>query len=70
MKDLSTALEMECTQRSTEYYKQADKLRLYKSEKRSAAVQKRRRKKKTRNRAAAEENAISEEGPTYGSGEF
>ena len=29
-------------------------------------MQKRRRKKKTRNRTAAEENAISEEGPTYG----
>ena len=70
MKDLFTALEMECTQRSTEYYKQADRLGLYKSEKRPAAVQKRRRKKKTTNRAAAEENAISEDGPTYGSGEF
>ena len=33
-------------------------------------MQKRRRKKKTRNRAAAEKNAISEEGPTYGFGEF
>ena len=33
MKDLFTALGMECTLRSTEYYKQVDRLRLYKSEK-------------------------------------
>ena len=32
MKDLFTALEMECTQHSTEYYKQADRLRFYKNE--------------------------------------
>lgn len=44
MKDLFRALGVETTQRSTEQHKQDDRLRLYRSEKRSETVAKRRRK--------------------------
>ena len=70
MKDMLLVLGLQQTQRASEYYKKADRLRLYKSEKRASAVEKRRRRRKNRNRAAAEESAIAQEGPTYGSGEF
>ena len=70
MKDMLLALGLQQTQRASEYYKKADRLQLYKSEKRASAVEKRRRRRKNRNRAAAEESAIAQEGPTYGSGEF
>ena len=42
----------------------------YKSEKRSLEVEKKKRKWKTKDKATTEENAIQEEGPTYGPGEF
>ena len=57
-------------QQANEFYKNSDRKRQYKSEKRSLEVEKKKRKWKTKDKAATEENAIQEEGPTYGPGEF
>ena len=70
MRDLFRTLGIETTQQSTEQQKRLDRLRLYKSEKKSAAVEKRRGKKRRANRAVQEEASIAKEGLTYGAGEF
>lgn len=70
LKRLCTALHFEVTQCAIEYYKHADKVRLYKSDKRASAVEKTRRKRKSKHRAAEEEAAIDDEGISYGAGEF
>ena len=69
LKRLFSALNFEITQRATEYYKHADRLRLFKSDIKASVVEKTRRKRTSRNRATAEEIAIEVEGSTYGAGE-
>ena len=70
MNRLFNGLGMEFTQQANEFYKSSDRKRLYKNEKRSLEVEKKKRKWKTKDKASTEENAIQEEGPTYGPGEF
>ena len=61
---------MRKTQRIKEYSRHADKMRVYKSDKKANEVEKKRRKSRAKDRAAAEEAAIEKEGATYGAGEF
>ena len=62
LKNLFAHLCVEFVARAQAFFKHADQLRLYKSQKRASEVQNKRRKYKARGKLAAEETAIAEEG--------